>query len=107
MGTGHKQGQVSAPFRRQRGQLGSKLGLRTYLALMFKVPRKPDRDHRNPKIQGRAINGPEHLQQYCPSNIVYFCGSMNVLPDGPMPVICMITSPSFAQLKCVALGGSE
>src|SRR5262245_11040998 len=37
----------------------------------------------------------------------YFCCSISVFPDGPMPVICMITSPSFAQLKCGAFGGSE
>jgi len=32
---------------------------------------------------------------------------MKVLPDGPTPVIWMITSPSLAQVKCGAFGGSE
>ena len=31
-----------------------KLGQRTYFTLMFKVPPKPERDHRNPKILGSA-----------------------------------------------------
>src|SRR5215510_12198795 len=43
-----------------RGRLGPKSGLRTYLALMFKVPPKPDRDHRNPKVRGRANKRPAH-----------------------------------------------
>ena len=32
---------------------------------------------------------------------------MNVFPDGPTPVICIITSPSFAHVKCSAFEGSE
>ena len=44
----------------------------------------------------------------CPSALGnYLASEMNVLPDGPTPVTCMITSPSFAQVKCGAFEGSE
>ena len=44
----------------------------------------------------------------CPSALGnYLASEMNVLPDGPTPVTCMITSPSFAQVKWGAFEGSE
>jgi hypothetical protein len=36
----------------------------------------------------------------------HYCG-MKVFPDGPTPVIWIITSPSFAQVKCGAFEVSE
>ncbi len=48
----------------------------------------------------RANNGAQGM-----SRSGYFF--TNVLPDGPMPVSWMITSPSFAQVKCGDFGGSE
>jgi hypothetical protein len=57
-------------------------------------------------LRGRVMNR-EPLTKAAFMQHCQFAGLINVLPDGPMPVICMTTSPSFAHVKCGAFGGSE